>query len=343
MYYSDYLKLDKILQAQQRESEIQGKPAHDEMLFIIIHQAYELWFKQLDFELNSVIDIIGKPAIDDNHDDLQTAVHRVKRMATILNVLVHQMDVMETMTSMDFLDFRDMLRPASGFQSIQFKLFEARLGLPFSSRHGKEYYLSQLKPEDVQRVKDGENKPTLLQVLNRWLERFPVFDQPELWKNYTALFPEQTGDNPFWTDYQQIYAQSLQQAESDNVKLLTQLVYDAERPADSQLSLRANRTALFIMLYRGYPLLHLPYELLHTLLDIDELLATWRWRHLNMVQRIIGVRIGTGGSTGQNYLRGAMSSHYVFQELARLSTFLIERQRLPKLSPELEKQLGFRF
>ena len=113
LYYKDYLQLNKILDAQQPESFKEGsQPAHEEMLFIIIHQTYELWFKQLLHETNSIIDIMQKPALNDNSPELQTVVHRLNRMVTILRVLVHQIDVMETMTPMDFLDFRDMLRPA---------------------------------------------------------------------------------------------------------------------------------------------------------------------------------------------------------------------------------------
>ena len=118
--YHDYLALDKILNAQDRESDKRNLAAHDEMLFIIIHQAYELWFKQLHHETDSIVAIMSKPAVNDNSPELQTVVHRLNRCATILRVLVHQLDRMETMTPMDFLDFRDMLRPASGFQSWQF-------------------------------------------------------------------------------------------------------------------------------------------------------------------------------------------------------------------------------
>ena len=113
MYYSDYLQLDKILGSQQPESDKEGKQkAHDEMLFIIIHQAYELWFKQILFEIDSVAGVMNKPSLNDNSPELQTIVHRLQRVVTILKVLVHQIDIMETMTPMDFLDFRDMLRPA---------------------------------------------------------------------------------------------------------------------------------------------------------------------------------------------------------------------------------------
>src|SRR6185436_20182958 len=150
VYYADYLQLDKITGAQEPESFKEGKEAaHDEMLFIIIHQAYELWFKQVLFEVNSVIDIMNKPSLNDNSPDLQTIVHRLKRVVTILKVLVQQIDIMETMTPMDFLDFRDMLRPASGFQSYQFKMIEAILGLKFEQRHELNYYVSHLHKEEL--------------------------------------------------------------------------------------------------------------------------------------------------------------------------------------------------
>src|SRR6266566_705319 len=149
IHYSDYLQLDKILNAQFPESDKQQQPAHDEMLFIIIHQSYELWFKQLLYEVESVIEILKKPSLNDNSPELQTVVHRLSRCTAILKVLVHQIDIMETMTPMDFLDFRDMLRPASGFQSWQFKELEAKLGLKFQHRHGQEYYISKLRPEQV--------------------------------------------------------------------------------------------------------------------------------------------------------------------------------------------------
>src|SRR5207253_5426093 len=105
-------------------------------------------------------------ALNDNSPELQTVVHRLNRIATILRVLVHQIDIMETMTPMDFLDFRDMLRPASGFQSWQFKELEAKLGLKFQHRHGQEYYTSQLRKEHVDLIKNTESRRSLLQLVN---------------------------------------------------------------------------------------------------------------------------------------------------------------------------------
>jgi len=348
MHYSDYLQIDKILSAQLPESEKQGTEAHDEMLFIIIHQAYELWFKQLLHEADSIIHIMQKPALNDNSPELQTVVHRLGRMATILRVLVHQIDIMETMTPMDFLDFRDMLRPASGFQSVQFKLLEASLGLKFEHRHGQEHYTSQLRPAEVESVKKGEAKKSLLSLVNDWLERIPFFDEEENWKGFVVSTPL-NNLQPFWAEYRERYRQSLNEVERNNLDAFDQFFFEPEilqKTGDASIVTRslspaASRAALFIMLYRGYPILQLPFQLLHNLLEIDEQLSTWRYRHMSMVQRMIGTRIGTGGSSGRDYLRSALEKHYIFRDIAQLTSFLIERKKLPQLSSTMERRLGF--
>jgi tryptophan 2,3-dioxygenase len=317
VYYSSYLQLDKILNAQQEESKLAGVRADDEMLFIIIHQAYELWFKQIMHELNIVREIFSKSSINDSSADINNAVHRLQRVVKIQQVLLQQMDVLETMTPLDFLDFRDFLRPASGFQSLQFKILEATLGLPFATRFGQEYYLSQLTPEDVQKVKDAEKEVSLLVLINQWLERMPLL------KNANINADE------YWQNYRETYRSTLQEAEKNNTSGFDTLFIQKENyPKERNLSVDANRSALFIMLFRDYPLLHSPYLILNTLLDIDEMLAQWRYRHMNMVQRMIGRRIGTGGSTGAAYLKGAADSHYIFKELADLTTYLVQRNKL---------------
>ncbi|WP_290795199.1 tryptophan 2,3-dioxygenase [Flavihumibacter sp. UBA7668] len=328
VHYADYLQLDKILGAQQLESELHQQPAHDEMLFIIIHQAYELWFKQIMYEVESVNAIMQQPSLNDNSPELQTVVHRLQRSVSILKLLVQQIDVMETMTPMDFLDFRDMLRPASGFQSWQFKALEARLGLQFDQRHGQEYYISQLRPEQIALIKQVESEQPLISLLNQWLERMPFLDEAANW----------------FDQYSNVYRSSLTEKESANwdgfIAMFGVGETAVENPA-RQLSARASRAALFIMLYRGYPILQLPFQLLNVLLEIDEQLSTWRYRHMNMVHRIIGTRVGTGGSTGKEYLKGAVDKHYIFREIAQLTSFLVERRRLPVLDPQTERRLGF--
>ena len=325
VYYSEYLQLDKITGAQAPESLKPGNtPAHDEMLFIIIHQAYELWFKQILFEVNSVIEILDKPALNDNSPEMQTVVHRLKRVTTILKVLVQQIDIMETMTPMDFLDFRDMLRPASGFQSYQFKILEAKLGLKFEHRHGQHYYTSQLKEKDIEIIKAAEKGQSVLELVNAWLERMPFIDEK------------------LWSNYQQVYVNSLAEAEKNNATLFETVFNNAAADGERNLTPKACRAALFIMLYRGYPMLELPFQLLDTLLEIDNQLGNWRYRHINMVQRMIGTRIGTGGSTGAGYLKAAMDKHYIFRELAQLNSFLVDRRKLPVLPEELTAQLGYK-
>lgn len=338
VYYGDYLQIDKLLSAQQLESDKEGnKHAHDEMLFIIIHQTYELWFKQVLYEVSSVMDILEQPNINDNSPDIFTINHRLNRVVTIIRVLVDQINILETMTPLDFLDFRNMLRPASGFQSVQFKVLEAHLGLRMENRHGKDYYVSQLRPNDVQAIKDIENRKPLIQLVNNWLERMPFFDGNEYWQGWD----NKTNEHPFWEKYMELYGNSLVDGEKFNLKRFEEIMLGDEKKPEWQLSPKARRAALFIMMYRDYPLLQSPFGLMNLLLDIDESLSTWRFRHMNMVHRMIGMRTGTGGSTGKDYLRGAMERHYIFAEFAELTTFMIERNKLPQLSHALKTRLGF--
>ncbi len=347
VHYSDYLQLNKILDAQHPESLRLEQPAHDEMLFIVIHQAYELWFKQLLYETDSVIRIMQQPELNDNSPELQTVVHRLGRCGTVLKVLVHQIDIMETMTPMDFLDFRDMLRPASGFQSVQFKLLEARLGLKYGHRYGQQYYISQLRQPEAAAIKTAEEEPSLLETVNGWLERMPFFRLPADGPlPGTDNIPPQDHGIAFWANYRQRYLESLADNERSNLPRFDKVFFDTPSPdgpfaEGRSLSPAACRAALFIMLYRGYPILQLPFQVLNQLLEIDEQLSTWRYRHMSMVHRIIGTRVGTGGSTGKDYLSSALLKHHLFKDVAALTSFLIERKRLPQLDAEMEKRLGF--
>ncbi|MBC7888004.1 MAG: tryptophan 2,3-dioxygenase [Ferruginibacter sp.] len=341
VHYSEYLQLDKILDAQHPESFKHGRqPAHDEMLFIIIHQAYELWFKQIQFEIDSVLEIMSRPSLNDNSAELQTIVHRLTRVTTILKVLVQQIDIIETMTPMDFLDFRDMLRPASGFQSWQFKQLEAKLGLKFQNRHRQDYYTSQLKEKEVGIIKETEKEDSVIDLLNTWLERMPFINDNAYWTTYHPISGNYQSPI-FWNDYEYIYVNSLAEAEKTNEVFFKQIFNDNSVNSGRLLSPKACRSALFILLYRGYPMLELPFRLLDTLLETDNQLGNWRYRHINMVQRMIGTRIGTGGSSGAGYLKAAMDKHYIFKEIAQLNSFLIDRRELPVLPKELTDKLGY--
>ena len=161
MYYGTYLQLEKILDSQYPVSfnNPNETPAHDEFLFIVIHQAYELWFKQILFELDYCISVFDKGTINDNSEDLNLVRHRLRRITKIIQLLNNQVDILDTMTPLDFLEFRNLLTPSSGFQSRQFRLIEAKLGLQMDNRHQKDYYKKMNEGGFTPKDFDNINQP----------------------------------------------------------------------------------------------------------------------------------------------------------------------------------------
>ncbi len=347
-YYGDYLGIDRLLELQKPLSLREGKLiAHDEMLFIIIHQAYELWFKQILHEIAACGEVLSKPAADDDGPDMNMVVHRFRRVVEIWKLLNHQVDVLETMTPLDFLEFRELLHGASGFQSKQFRAIEASLGLKMESRFRPDYYkhteLGGFNAADFAEITAAEEKPSILQMVERWLARAPFFDD-EFWTGWseTPAEPAQHGASPFWQRYRSLYEQSLSERD-DKPDLLGKFDDIFFHTGWGDFSPAALRAALFIMLYRDEPLFRLPFALLNSLIEIDEQLATFRYRHLQMVRRMIGTRVGTGGSSGEQYLQGAVNKNYIFKEVSGVITFLIERCNLPTLPARLHQALRFSF
>lgn len=354
MYYGDYLQLGRILDAQHPVSFQKGnEPAHDEMLFIVIHQAYELWFKQILFELDYVMGVFGQEKINDNSEDLNLVRHRLNRIIQIIQLLNQQVNILDTMTPLDFLEFRNLLTPSSGFQSKQFRLLEARLGLQLEKRHHKEYYKRTneggFTQTDYENITATEAQKSLLQLVNDWLERMPFFTT-SYWKDYQRVAPDAVPQHVFWNDYRHIYQSGLTERERNKLADFDYVFFEEPLAGYSpeQLDLlRSNfspaalRSALFIMLYRDFPMFQTSYQILDSLIEIDHLMSNWRHKHLVMVRRMIGMRVGTGNTSGAGYLEGALNKHYVYRDLSGLSTYLIERKKLPKLPDELIRNLGF--
>lgn len=353
LYYSNYLELDKILNSQHCISEQQGSPAHDEMLFIIIHQAYELWFKQILFELDFGIRVFNKEKINDNSEDLSLVRHRLNRVISIIELLIQQVGILDTMTPLDFLEFRNLLTPSSGFQSKQFRLIEAKLGLRMEKRHQHDYYKRTdeggFTQKDFEMITQAEQENNLLQLINNWLERIPFFES-KFWKEYHSITNEHFTDQPFWNDYRFLYKQNLTEREADKIDVFDYVFFNDNKHnfSDEQkeflrssFSAKAMRAALFIMLYRDFPVFQTSYQVLDALIEIDHQLSNWRHKHLIMVRRMIGMRVGTGNTSGAGYLEGALNKHYIYKDLAGISTYLIERKKLPKLPDELIRHLGF--
>jgi tryptophan 2,3-dioxygenase len=268
-------------------------------------------------------------------------------------LLNQQVGILDTMTPLDFLEFRNLLIPSSGFQSAQFRLIEATLGLQMESRHQQGYYKRTgeggFTQQDYSRINEREAGQNLLQLVNNWLERMPFFEQ-QFWKNYSPLVINPGAGHVFWNDYRYVYKTGLTEREANKIidfdyvffnKIPESLTDEYISQLRNNFSAAALRAALFIMLYRDFPVFQTSYQILDAFIEIDHLMSNWRHKHLIMVRRMIGMRIGTGNTSGAGYLEGALNKHYVYRDIAGLSTYLIERRNLPKLPDELIKHLSF--
>ncbi|MGH9024468.1 MAG: tryptophan 2,3-dioxygenase family protein [Acidimicrobiia bacterium] len=354
LYYWSYLRLDQLLSAQRPLSVARGAPAHDEMLFIVVHQAFELWFKQILFELDTVLAVMGRDVVAER--DIVGVVSGLDRVRVIQRLLLDQIDVLETMTPLDFLDFRDDLIPASGVQSVQFRLIENKFGLDRRSRlriKGAPY-VSVLSEEHAGWIQASESEPSLHDHVERWLQRTPFlsFGTFDFWHAYRGAVEQMLARDRHVIES---HPSLDEEARAEQLAMFSATVasfdaaFDAERwdqllrSGKRRLSHRAFLAALLITLYRQEPIFQLPSRLLSVLVDVDEGWTAWRQRHALLAHRMIGSRIGTGGTAGHEYLEAAARRHRAFGDLFDLSTFLIPRSSLPPLPGEVSEAMGFRY
>jgi tryptophan 2,3-dioxygenase len=241
--YGDYLKVPELLSLQQTLSD---PPQHDETLFIIIHQVYELWFKQMLHEVDSVLAYLSA-------GDTRLATRLCRRLIEIQRVLIQQIAVLETMTPPDFMSFRDHLNPASGFQSYQFRTLEFRSGLKepsYLAMHEKDSLASRM-------LQDALAAPSLREVWEAHL------------RTRGLAYPQ---------------------------------IDPTDAPADREAKMQARMASLLAVYADRGPLYDL-FVLAEALIEYDENFALWRQHHVLMVERMIGMKHGTGGSEGVGYLR----------------------------------------
>jgi tryptophan 2,3-dioxygenase len=238
--YGSYLNIDELLSLQQPRS---AGPEHDETLFIIIHQVYELWFKELLHEFDHLMQLLE---LDEPH----RAQHTLKRILTILKVMVAQLDILETMTPLEFLSFRERLDAASGFQSDQFRQIEFLLGVK--------------SERAIERFADGSRARAALERRYR---------APTLWDAFLHYLSRERYEVP-----PALLARDATAAVEPSPEIQRTLVDLYRRDAKNA-------------------------ELCERLVDLDEGIQEWRYRHVKMVERTIGARQGTGGSAGAAYLR----------------------------------------
>ena len=408
MYYGSYLKVPTLLSLQSPRSAVGGRPAaHDELLFIITHQAYELWFKQIIHELDSVRAIFSA-TVDER--DMGVAVSRLQRVNEIQLLLVQQISVLETMSALEFLAFRDFLYPASGFQSVQLcvrawapaavgralgprplpplylppppttrthtrthaasRLIENKLGLRATQRlsyGGRTGYCSVLSEADAATVAVAEAEPSLFSLVEAWLERTPFLEWAgppsrgggaaattfSFGAHYRdAVEAMLAADEASLKGFSATHSQATLDAHARDLaaqRAHFESLLDPEKYAESvargerRLSHRAMQAALFITLFQREPGLQLPYRLLSALLSADEQLCAWRARHAQMVHRMLGAKLGTGGSSGYSYLKATVERHRIFTDLFNIATFLLPEAAIPPLPAELRARLGFAF
>ncbi|VEN49279.1 unnamed protein product [Callosobruchus maculatus] len=350
MLYGEYLMLDKVLGAQRMLGVENKNPVHDEHLFIITHQAYELWFKQIIFELDSVRNLFSD--VLKEHQTLEI-LKRLNRIVLILKVLVDQVMILETMTPLDFMEFRNYLRPASGFQSLQFRMVENKLGVRQENRVKYNQNYAKVFGNDeeaIQKIESSEKEASLADVVQKWLERTPGLEHEgfNFWGKYKkaveVLFNEQKviAAQEKTESLRQYRLNDLSKRREVYESIFKKDIHDAlVARGERRFSHKALQGAIMITFYRDEPRFSQPHQILTLLMDIDSLITKWRYNHLLMVQRMIGSsQFGTGGSSGYQYLRSTLSDRYkVFVDLFNLSTFLIPRSYIPPLTPTMKSHL----
>ena len=296
--YSEYLRLEELLKLQTGVKGGKRSISNDELHFILVHQNFELWFKLIINELRSTRDILASDYVEETK--LPQAVHHMNRVIETFNLMAQQWKVMETLEPQDFLNFRDELGTASGFESFQMREMEALMGKKWIDG----------KPAG----KDDSNEKSLYEVTCDWLERTPI-------QGSTSASPDDENQvNGFISEYLAAHKNLYPDTHQDAVTFF-----------EEDSSLRRRRAGLvFIESYRELPLLAWPRKLISTLIELEESMILWRSSHARMVERMIGRRVGTGGSSGVDYLD--MTTKYrVFIDLWSVRSVLIKKEALPPL------------
>lgn len=348
--YWDYLEIPKLLSLQGGLEKDEKEISEDELSFIIVHQVFELWFKLVIRELNLAIDNMSQDSVEEN--TIPVVVHHINRVNTIMRSAVKHFDLMETLAPQDFLIFREKLGTASGFQSYQMREMELLLGLELSQRkaqgHGDpiKYIIdtaanSEAGKDILDQLTKAKESMTLRDAIHKWLHRTPI----------QASSPGDNNDREVVNSFIQNYLSNVKGmndkqlknfSSNDDIDIIRErfdlsLKQSADflnasdvAEADKARVQRVRTAILFIESYRELPLLSWPRQLIDSIVELEEQIVTFRFRHARMVERIIGRRVGTGGSSGVDYL-DRTTKYRVFPELWTIKTLLLPKFNLPKL------------
>jgi tryptophan 2,3-dioxygenase len=343
--YWDYIKVEELTALQRGIAASDTELSNDEVLFITVHQIDELWFKLALRELVSVRNLFAQPRVPEQ--SMASAARGLRRMALLFHQVAQHFALMETMTTRDYLAFRDKLSPASGFQSAQLREIEILMGLRDEDRISlghEQSYMQALKDNKGQESPASKrvearlaDTPTLRDALDEWLYRTPI----------QGSTPDMPGDAEAVQRFIDLYCEAHAREVDAAAKLAVPLgSQDAERLAqrfakekqaaraflecaEDKRRSRIRAALVFIESYRELPLLAWPREVIDTIVALEQSFVIFRQRHARMVERVIGRRTGTGGSSGVDYLDQTALKYRIFNDVWAVRTLLIRESALP--------------
>jgi len=350
--YWNYIRVEDLLDLQGGLNRDESQLGNEEVLFITVHQVFELWFKLVIRELKSARDLFTAERVAEQ--ELSGVVGRLERITAIFRVAASHFEVVETLNTREYLEFRNKLMPASGFQSAQMRQMEILIGLKPEDRlsFGQDgSYLDALKEASgepssayervARQIEDG---PTLKDAVEEWLLRTPIdgtpFDAPDADERLAGFVDRFLAAHASEVDVSCERALEVA-AEAERDRLLAmyarekQSVDEFLRPsaaAGGKRTQRIRTAMLFIETYRELPLLAWPREVLANLIVLEQSFSIFRQRHARMVERVIGRRTGTGGSVGVDYLDKTALKYRVFSDLWAIRTLMIRPSATPPLT-----------
>ena len=336
MTYGNFLQLDELLSLQSGPEGYNPAPSNHEMHFIVTHQAFELWFKQINRELEDALHLMNIPEVDEKQ--IPVIVSHLERCSEIFRLLASQWKVMETLAPQDFLAFRDRLGTSSGFESWQMRTLEMLLGLKSEQRIGgmdpmehnrKLHSEGKLSDSVMANMNRIDELPSLNEVLLRWLARTPVNGVSE--------------DDAILQQFAEGHLSSMEVHGESVIAHMVKIGHGTEETVRPRIEsgvagardfllpegkVNAARAGLlFIESYRELPLLSWPRRLVDTVVDLEESMLLFRAHHARMVERMIGRRMGTGGSSGVDYLDMTLK-YRIFTDLWAVRTMLVKRDAI---------------
>lgn len=346
MTYGGYLRLEDLLQLQEGPVGYSPSPCNDETHFIVVHQAFELWFKLILSELKSAHNILYSDKVEEKV--MPKLVHHLERVTSIFNLMSQQWKVMETLAPQEFLAFRDRLGTSSGFESWQMREMELLLGLNHeqSSEMNPIKHMRKLAEEGkisqsiLENFEHTSSQPSIKECLEKWLARTPI----------NGSMPSDEGDLDVVVSFIEGHIQAMKDHNESVISHIVKIGHGVESQVRPRLESsivqaeqflrpdgvinRSRAGLLFIESYRDLPLLSWPRILIDSFVELEQSMLLFRNSHARMVERMIGRRMGTGGSSGVDYLDMTLK-YRIFVDLWAVRTILVKTDKLSKVkNPE---------